>query len=244
MTAGLKRSLTTLIIPKSPPRPFRCFPGLPARQWVRTVRPGGQGHQARRSAAVLTSCAASPGTGGTPRPAHGARHELLRATTLQPSSAAWQPSTRRQKAASDSLLPPTERSLRSGCAVCERAGRVLSAAPVASRRRAGAACRAPLGWCRRIPSPVASSGCRQCPHSSVGAGWDAGGAPLRVHCGGRPRSPATSHCTATHSTMPCVLPAPVRPAPAPPEARHVPSQLVIAHSERFVHVLDRCYSYT
>ena len=88
MTAGLKRSLTTLIIPKSPPRPFRCFPGLSARQWVRTVRSGGQGHQDRRSAAVLTSCAASLGTGGTPRPAHGARHELLRATTLQPSSAA------------------------------------------------------------------------------------------------------------------------------------------------------------
>ena len=62
MTAVHKGSLTTLVIPKSPTRPLWCFPGPPARLWVRTGRPGGQGHQARRSAAVLPSCPASPGT--------------------------------------------------------------------------------------------------------------------------------------------------------------------------------------
>ena len=118
---GMRKITTTT----TPPRPPWCFSGPPARLWVRTARPAGQGHQDQRSAAILTSCTASPGTGGTPRQAHSARHALLRATTLRPSSAAWQPSTPRQQAASDSLLPPTERSLRSGCAVCERAGRVL-----------------------------------------------------------------------------------------------------------------------
>ena len=62
MTDVHKASLTTLGVPKSPPRPPWCFPGPPARQWLRTDRPGGQGHQALRSAAVLPSCPASPGT--------------------------------------------------------------------------------------------------------------------------------------------------------------------------------------
>ena len=66
-------------------------------------------------------------------------------------------------------------------------------------------------------------------------------APVRVHGGGRTSSPVTSDCTAPHSPMPCVVPTPLRPAPAPPEASDVPSQLAIAHSERFVDVLYRCY---
>ena len=48
--------------------------------------------------------------------------ELLRAAKLLPRTAAWQPSKVRSKAASDRLLPPTECSLRSGCAVDERHG--------------------------------------------------------------------------------------------------------------------------
>ena len=59
---GRERSLTTIVIPKSPPRPFRRIPGPPACQWVRTDWPGGQGHQAQQSAAVLPLCPASPGT--------------------------------------------------------------------------------------------------------------------------------------------------------------------------------------
>ena len=68
-------------------------------------------------------------------------------------------------------------------------------------------------------------------------------APVRVHGGGRTSSPVTSDCMGAHSMMPCVRPTSLRPAPAAPEARDVPSQLAIAHSERFVHVLCGCYLY-
>ena len=53
-------------------------------------------------------------------------------------------------------------------------------------------------------------------------------APVRVPCGGSISSPARSDCTAAHSTMPCVPPAPVRLAPVPRRPRQVPFLLEIA----------------
>ena len=55
----------------------------------------------------------------TPRRHHGQRRELLLAAMLQPHAAAWQACKACSKAASDSHLPPTECSLRSGCTVDE-----------------------------------------------------------------------------------------------------------------------------
>ena len=68
-------------------------------------------------------------------------------------------------------------------------------------------------------------------------------APVRVHGGGKMSSPATSDCMGAHSMMPCVRPTSLRPAPAAPEARDVPSQLAIAHCERFVTEMSTCHLY-
>ena len=66
-------------------------------------------------------------------------------------------------------------------------------------------------------------------------------APVRVHGGGRISLQSMSDCWITHSTMPCVLSAPVRLAPVPRRPRDVPSQVAITHSERFVMLLSGCY---
>ena len=68
-------------------------------------------------------------------------------------------------------------------------------------------------------------------------------APVRVHGRGRVSLQSMSDCTVPHSTMPCVVPAPVRLAPVPRRPRDVPSQVEIAHSERFVTLLYACYLY-
>ena len=85
-------------------------------------RPADGGQQDRRSTAVRTSNNALSGQWRTPQRHHGRRRELLRAAKLLPRDAAWQPSKVRSKVASVRLLPPTECSLRSGCAVDERHG--------------------------------------------------------------------------------------------------------------------------
>ena len=85
-------------------------------------RPADGGQQARRPMAVRTSSAALSGHRRTRRWHHGRRRELLRAAMLLPRAAAWQPSKVCSQAASGRLLPPTERTLRSGCAVDERHG--------------------------------------------------------------------------------------------------------------------------
>ena len=72
--------------------------------------------------AVRTSSAALSGQWGTRRWHHGRRRELLRAAMLLLRAAAWQPSKVCSQAASGRLLPPTECSLRSGCAMDERHG--------------------------------------------------------------------------------------------------------------------------
>ena len=69
-----------------------------------------------------TSSVALSGHRRTPRWHNGQRRELLRAAMLLPHAAAGQLSRVGSKAASDSLLPTTECSLRSGCAVDERHG--------------------------------------------------------------------------------------------------------------------------
>ena len=68
-------------------------------------------------------------------------------------------------------------------------------------------------------------------------------APVRVHGGGRISLQSMSDCWIAHSTMPCVRSASVRLAPVPRRPRDVPSQVAIAHCERFVHGLYRCHLY-
>ena len=85
-------------------------------------RPADGGQQARRPTAVRTSSAALSGQWGTRRWHHGRRRELLRVAMLLLRAAAWQPSKVCSQAASGRLLPPTECSLRSGCAMDERHG--------------------------------------------------------------------------------------------------------------------------
>ena len=89
-------------------------------------RPADGGQQARRPTAVRTSSAALSGQWGTRRWHHGRRRELLRAAMLLLRAAAWQPSKVCSQAASGRLLPPTECSLRSGCAMDERHGGMVS----------------------------------------------------------------------------------------------------------------------
>ena len=66
-------------------------------------------------------------------------------------------------------------------------------------------------------------------------------APVRVHGGGRISLQSMSDCWIAHSTMPCVRSTPVRLAPAPRRARHVPFLVVIVQNERFVTVLYGCH---
>ena len=73
----------------------------------------------------------------TPRWHHSRRRELLRAAMLLPHAAAGQPSKVGSKVASDSLLPPTECSLRSGCTVDERHGAGTHRSTLRERGRAG-----------------------------------------------------------------------------------------------------------
>ena len=111
--------------------------GLSARKWVQMGQPGGAGQQDRRSAAVRTSNVALSGHRRTPRWHHSRRRELLRAAMLLPHAAAGQPSRVGSKVASDSLLPPTECSLRSGCTVDERHGAGTHRSTLRERGRAG-----------------------------------------------------------------------------------------------------------
>ena len=99
-------------------------------------RPADGGQQARRYTAVQTSNNALSGQRHTLRRHHGRRRELLRAAKLLPRTAAWQPSKVRSKAASDRLLPPTECSLRSGCAVDETRGAYTHNSTLRGRGRA------------------------------------------------------------------------------------------------------------
>ena len=100
-------------------------------------RPGSPGQQARRSTAVRTSNVALRRCRRPPRWHHGGRRELLRAARLRPSAAKWQPSKAASKAASDSLLPHTGCSLRSGCAMDESHGVSTQSSTLCGRGRAG-----------------------------------------------------------------------------------------------------------
>ena len=82
---------------------------------------------------TLPSPATSAHRGGTTVGAASS----LRAAMLLPHAAAGQPSKVGSKAASDSLLPPTECSLRSGCAVDESYGVSRHSSTVCGRVRAG-----------------------------------------------------------------------------------------------------------
>ena len=99
-------------------------------------RPADGGQQARRPTAVRTSSAALSGQWGTRRWHHGRRRELLRAAMLLLRAAAWQPSKVCSQAASGRLLPPTECSLRSGCAMDERHGAGMLNSTLRGRGRA------------------------------------------------------------------------------------------------------------
>ena len=103
---------------------------------VCAVRPASGGQQARRHTAVRTSSAALSGHRRPPRWHHGRRRELLRAAMLLPRAAAWQPSKVCSKATSGRLLPPTECSLRSGCAMDERHGAGTHTSTLRGRGRA------------------------------------------------------------------------------------------------------------
>ena len=72
----------------------------------------------------------------TPRWHHSRRRELLRAAMLLPHAAAGQPSRVGSKVASDSLLPPTECSLWSGCVVDELHGAGMHNSTMRARARA------------------------------------------------------------------------------------------------------------
>ena len=82
---------------------------------------------------TLPSPATSAHRGGTTVGAASS----LRAAMLLPHAAVGQPSKVGSKAASDSLLPPTECSLRSGCAVDESYGVSRHSSTVCGRVRAG-----------------------------------------------------------------------------------------------------------
>ena len=112
--------------------------GPSAQQCVWVDRPGSPGQQARRSTAVRTSKnVALRRCRRPPRWHHGGRRELLRAARLRPSAAKWQPSKAASKAASDSLLPHTGCSLRSGCAMDESHGVSTQSSTLCGRGRAG-----------------------------------------------------------------------------------------------------------
>ena len=100
-------------------------------------RPGSPGQQARRSTAVRTSNVALRRYRRPPRWHHGGRREPLRAATLRPSAANWQPTKAAALAASDSLLPRTGCSLRSGCSMDERHGAGTHSSTLRARGRAG-----------------------------------------------------------------------------------------------------------
>ena len=117
-------------------RPLEHSKTHPVQHLVCAVRPASGGQQARRHTAVRTSSAALSGHRRPPRWHHGRRRELLRAAMLPPRAAAWQPSKVCSKATSGRLLPSTECSLRSGCAVDERHGAGTHTSTLCGRGRA------------------------------------------------------------------------------------------------------------
>ena len=117
-------------------RPLEHSKTHPVHHLVCAVRPASGGQQARRHTAVRTSSAALSGHRRPPRWHHGRRRELLRAAMLPPRAAAWQPSKVCSKATSGRLLPSTECSLRSGCAVDERHGAGTHTSTLRGRGRA------------------------------------------------------------------------------------------------------------
>ena len=100
-------------------------------------RPGRAEHQTRRPTAVRTSSKALSGQRHTPRWHHGRRRELPCVPMLLPCAALRQPSKSAALAASDSLLPRTGCSLRSGCAMDESYGVSTQSSTVRGRGRAG-----------------------------------------------------------------------------------------------------------
>ena len=126
-------------------------------------RPAGGGQQARRPTAVRTSSAALSGQWGTRRWHHGRRRELLRAAMLLPRAAAGQPSKVCSQAASGRLLPPTECTLRSGCAVDERHGAGTHNNTLRGRGRASKLTWVSLGVAKHsatVPPSSARAPCR------------------------------------------------------------------------------------
>ena len=79
----------------------------------------------------------SPASGGTSRWHHGRRRELPCVPMLLPCAALRQPSKSAALAASDSLLPRTGCSLRSGCAMDERHSVGTQSSTLRGRGRAG-----------------------------------------------------------------------------------------------------------
>ena len=100
-------------------------------------RPGRAEHQTRRPTAVRTSSKALSGQRHTPRWHHGRRRELPCVPMLLPCAALRQPSKSAALAASDSLLPRTGCSLRSGCAMDESHGASTHSSTMRERGRAG-----------------------------------------------------------------------------------------------------------